>query len=75
MNSNDKIQALSLGMYGILFNNKWQLTVELFDGTKIKGKLKSHNTQSEPFKVTILLESEDNKEHHVDLKNVKDITT
>jgi hypothetical protein len=74
MNDDNKVQLLSLGMYGILFNNKWRMTLELFDGTKVNGRLKNHNTQSSPYHVTVTLITEDGEEKTFDLKNVKDIT-
>lgn len=75
MNDDNKVYALSIGMYGILFNNKWRLTVILFDGTRISGRLKGQNTVTQPYKVTITLTTDDGSEITVDLRNVQDITT
>lgn len=75
MNDDNKIYALALGMYGILFNNKWRMTVILFDGKRITGKLKGQHTTTEPYKVTITLTIDDGSEVTIDLRNVQDITT
>lgn len=75
MNDDNRVYLLSLGMYGILFNNQWRMTIELFNGTKIVGKLKTHNTQSSPFKITVTINTDDGELVTVDLKDVKDITT
>lgn len=75
MNDDNKVYALSLGMYGILFNNKWRMTVILFDGTRISGRLKGQNTITQPYQVTITLTTDDGSEITIDLRNVQDITT
>ncbi len=75
MNDDNKVYALSLGIYGILFNNKWRMTVILFDGTRISGRLKGQNTITQPYQVTITLTTDDGSVITVDLRNVQDITT
>jgi hypothetical protein len=75
MNDDNKVYALALGMYGILFNNKWRMTVILFDGTRISGRLKGQNTTTEPYQVTITLTTDDGSAVTIDLRNVQDITT
>lgn len=50
------------------------MTLELFDGTKVNGRLIKHNTQRSPYQVTVTLITEYGEEKVFDLKNVKDIT-
>lgn len=75
MNDDNKVHALSLGIYGILFNNNWRMTAILFDGTRISGKLKGQSTKTQPYQVTITLTTDDGREELIDLRNVQDITT
>ena len=75
MNDNNKIYALSIGMYGILFNNKWKMTVILFNGSKIFGRLKNQSMDSNPYQVTITLTTDEGEDVKIDLKDVQDITS
>jgi hypothetical protein len=75
MNDDNKVYALSIGMYGILFNNKWRITLILFDGTRISGQLVGQNTTTNPYMVTITLLLDDGSRTTIDLKDVKDITS
>jgi hypothetical protein len=73
MNDDNKVHALSLKLEEICFNNNWELTAILFDGTHVTGQLIEHNTVSQPFQVRVTMLTDNDEETIIDLRNVQDI--
>jgi hypothetical protein len=74
MNSDNEVLELSKEVYVLLCNGRFNMTVELLDGTKVSGRVIKHCTLSAPLRVTILLFTDENEEKEIDLKIVKSVT-
>jgi hypothetical protein len=50
MNNDNRIFELNKEIYGILYKNRFIVTIELLDETKVSGRIIKHNTSSSPLK-------------------------
>jgi len=73
MNDDDTVHALSSRIEDISFNNNWELTAILFDGTRVTGKLIKRSIVAQPFQVSVTMLTDNDEETTIDLINVQDI--
>jgi hypothetical protein len=74
LNTEERVYTLSEKIYAenLLFKNNAKITVILFDGGEISGRLTNHFVNTMPYQVTITMLTEDG-EKVIDLKSVKDL--